>query len=117
MDAFTAHLVDLFSPLGNIRARPMFGGTSLYCDGLIFGMTVNDVCYLKVDDENRPRFEALDLGPFTYEAHGKTMAMGYYQAPDSILDDPEEALDWAREAVEVSKRAEERKSAKKRRAK
>lgn len=116
MDAFTEHLVDLFSPLGNIRARPMFGGTSIYCDGLIFGMTVNDVFYLKVDDENRPRFEALGLGPFTYESHGKTMAMGYFQAPDAVYDDSEQALEWAREALDVSKRAEERKSAKKRRA-
>lgn len=117
MDAFTAHLVDLFSPLGSIRARPMFGGTSVYCDGLIFGMTVDDTFYLKVDDENRPRFEALGLGPFTYQSNGKTMAMAYFQAPDTIYDDPEAALEWARASLEVAKRAEERKSAKKRRTK
>ncbi len=34
----------------------MFGGHGLYVDGMIVGIVVDDVLYLKTDAETRPRF-------------------------------------------------------------
>jgi DNA transformation protein len=37
--------------------------------------------------------------------HGKTVAMPYWTAPDSALDDPDEMTVWARKAIEAARRS------------
>ena len=44
----------------------MFGGHGLYVDGLIVAIVVEDVLYLKTDDETRPAYVRRDLVPFSY---------------------------------------------------
>ena len=52
---------------GNITAKRMFGGYSLYLDGKIFSMITNDTdLYFKVDDSNRAKYEAVGSHPFVY---------------------------------------------------
>ncbi len=48
-----------------------------------------------MDDQNRPKFEALGLKPFTFPMKGKEVALSYWSAPDSIFDQPAEAVRWA----------------------
>ena len=50
---FIAHVLELMRPAGRASARAMFGGHGLYVDGLIVGIVVEDVLYLKTDDETR----------------------------------------------------------------
>ena len=42
----------------------MFGGHGLYLDGTIVGIVVDDVLYLKTDDETRRAFVERGLRPF-----------------------------------------------------
>ena len=104
-DGFTELLQDLLAPLGAISIRRMFGGAGVYCNGTMFGLIDDDALYLKVDDTNRPDFQAEDLRPFVYDGKGKPIEMSYWRAPERLLDDPDEMLDWARKAVAVSLRA------------
>ena len=101
---FVDHLVELLAPLGNVRARAMFGGYGVYRNDLMFGMVTDDVFYLKADDTNRPDFEAIGLGPFIYRGRGKEMPMPYYQAPAEALDNSEAMCRWAAPAYEAALR-------------
>ena len=63
---FIAHLLELMRPAGRASARAMFGGHGLYLDGLIVAIVVEDVLYLKTDDETRSAYVQRELDPFCY---------------------------------------------------
>ena len=102
--AFVAHVTELLSRLGRLEARPMFGGHGLYCDGAFFAIVLDDVLYLKADDESRARFVAAGLEPFVYQRQGKRASLGYYRAPPEALESPDAALAWGREALSAALR-------------
>ncbi len=101
---FSEMLCDLLAPLGSISMRRMFSGGGVYCDGLMFGLVMDDAFYLKVDDESRKSFEAHGCGPFVYVGKSKPVATSYWRAPDLLLDEPEEMLCWARVALGVARK-------------
>ncbi|MGE0116617.1 MAG: TfoX/Sxy family protein [Dongiaceae bacterium] len=100
-----AYLLDQLAPLGDARGRAMFGGHGVYLDGLIIGLIAFDTVYLKVDDGNRPDFEAAGAEPFTYDGHGKPVVMPYWECPADVLEEPERLRDWALKALAASRRA------------
>jgi DNA transformation protein len=91
-----------------LRARGMFGGVGLYCGDLFFALMDDDALYFKVDDGNRPRFEAAGMAPFRPGGEGGEV-MQYYEVPAEVLEDAEALAEWALEAVEVARRARARK--------
>lgn len=95
---YIGFLQELLEKWGPVTARRMFGGHGLYHEGLMFAIVMDNQLYLKADAHNRPDFEALGLAPFTYPMKGKTVALSYWRAPDAVLDEPTEALKWARSA-------------------
>lgn len=96
---------ELLAPLGPVRARAMFGGHGIYVADEFIAIVVDDVLYLKVDDETRTRFEAAGSRPFTYDAgECGEVAMSYWTAPDEALDDPGAMLPWARLALAAARR-------------
>ena len=101
---FVVHILDRLQPLGAVTARAMFGGHGIYCDGVMFALIAEDVLYFKVDDQNRPRFEALGAGPFRPYAD-RPMTMSYYEAPAEVFDDDDALTEWARAAFEAALRA------------
>jgi hypothetical protein len=48
---------DLFAPFGPVTVRRMFSGAGIFAEGLMFGLIVRDVIYLKADDTNLADFE------------------------------------------------------------
>jgi DNA transformation protein len=105
-DDFLQFLEDQLHGLGTITARRMFSGAGLYCDGVIFALVLRDTLHFKVDDGNRPAYEAEGLQPFTYEARGKSVRVGaYWRVPERLFDDPDEMLAWARAALAAGRRA------------
>ena len=100
------HLVDQLAPLGEARGRPMFGGYGVYLDGLIIGLIAFDMFYLKVDDQNRPDFEAAGASPFSYDTkNGVNTSTAYWEVPADVLDDPDQLRAWALKSQAVSRRA------------
>lgn len=106
MSEFVEYLHEVFERFGPIRIRKMFGGYGVYREGLMFGLVAEDILYLKADAGNARHFEEKGLGPFEYRKHGKTIRMSYYQAPDGILDDREQAAIWARRAFAAALRSQ-----------
>jgi len=100
------HLVDQLTPLGDARGRPMFGGYGVYLDGLIIGIIAFDSFYLKVDDQNRPDFEATGSAPLSYDTKAGTNTItAYWEVPADVLEDSEELRAWALKSLAVSRRA------------
>ena len=114
---FIDHLMDMAAAFGPVQARRMFGGHGLFRDGIMIGLVADDTLYLKVDDRNRGDFEAAGTGPFIYDGKGKPMAMSYYEAPATAMEDPDRLTDWLRSAQGAALRAQANKPAKRRSAK
>jgi DNA transformation protein len=120
---------DLFAPFGPVTIRRMFSGAGIFRDGLMFGLIIRDVIYLKADEASAPDFEREGCGPFTY-MRGKNSgrpsehALPYWRLPERLYDDPDELAEWARKAFAIAERkktaprkqakAAKRKSAKRR---
>jgi DNA transformation protein len=94
-----------FAALGPLEIKRMFGGAGVYAHGLIFALLDDGVVWLKADEINAPLLEAAGARQFTYPAKdGTTMAMAYWSLPESALDDPDEAVDWARQSIDAALR-------------
>lgn len=98
------HALELFSGIGEMTTRKMFGGLGIYSEGTIFAILMSDgVLKLKGAGEMAEVFEREGWDRWTYSREGsdKTTAMPYWTVPDALLDDPEEASAWARRALDA----------------
>lgn len=94
-----------FAALGPLEIKRMFGGAAVYANGLIFALLDDGVVWLKADEVNAPLLAGAGARQFTYTAKdGATMAMAYWSLPESALDDPDEAADWARKSIDAALR-------------
>ena len=98
-----AAIQDLFGELGPVRCRRMFGGQGIYAGDVMFALEVGGEIFLKVDDGSRAAFEAAGSRPFVYGKEGRAVATSYWRLPDGALDDPSEAVRWARLALEAAR--------------
>lgn len=98
------YVVEQLSGLRGVTARSMFGGAGLYASGTIFGVLDNDQVFFKVDDRTRPAYVARGAGAWDPMPGHYPPSQGYYEVPADILDDRDELVAWAREAVAVGLR-------------
>lgn len=105
-DPYIAYLLELLSPLGTASARRMFGGWGVYVDGAMVGLVVDEMFYLKTDEQSRPAFEAAGSSPFVFEskAKTKTISTSYWSAPEQAMDAPDAMRPWAQLALEAALR-------------
>ena len=98
---------DLFSGLGPVTIKRMFGGKGIYFEGLIVALEVGGEILLKADKEIAPEFEAAGCRQWVYEGHMRKgpVAMPYWSIPDEAIDDLDEMARWARKAHEASIRS------------
>jgi DNA transformation protein len=87
----------------------MFGGHCLYCDGVVFALIADEALYLKVDDVNRPAFEAIGAQPF-HPFENQAVTMGYYAAPADLFESDDGLERWGRAAVEAGRRAQKKRT-------
>jgi DNA transformation protein len=110
---FAEHLRDLFGALGPIETRRMFGGAGVYLGHAMFALAVDDTLYMKADADLARDYEAEGSEPFRYETRdGSRTLSGFMRLPDSALDDPEEAIAWARRSLVPAERAAAERAAK-----
>ncbi len=90
MDAEFIH--DLFAQFRAVTVRRMFSGAGLFCDGVMFGLVVRGVIYLKADETSIADFEREGSEPFTYvrgktSGHPSRHALRYWRLPERLYDD------------------------------
>lgn len=95
-------VADALAPLGRVSVRRMFSGGGVFCEGVMFGIVVDDTLYLKGDEETAASFEREGCQRFTYSAKGKAVSLPYWRIPDRLLDDTEELADWARRSLRIA---------------
>ena len=102
-EEYLDYVVDQLGCIGEVAAKRMFGGVGLYRDGLFFGLIAGDTLYFKVDDENRPDYEA--AGAKAFQPYGEeSYSMGYYEVPVDVLEDVDKLRRWASGAVSAAQR-------------
>jgi DNA transformation protein len=104
MNEFVNYLHEVFERLGPITVRRMFNGHMLYHQGLPIGIVYDETLFLKADIETAHEFDAMGLARFSYQKAGKKILLPYYQAPEAVLEDRDEALRWGRRAYEAALR-------------
>ena len=107
---FVDHLLDLLKPLGDIRARSMFGGWGIYHGEKMFALVAFETFFVKTDDITRAEFESHGLQPFVYgTGDGKRTVMSYYTVPTDALESSPLLCDWARKGMDAAARASAKK--------
>ncbi|MEK1886744.1 MAG: TfoX/Sxy family protein [Phyllobacterium sp.] len=96
---------DLFSGLGPVTIKRMFGGKGIYFNGLIIALEVDDKILLKADNTSSPDFVAAGCRQWRYTGKNKPVDMPYWSIPDDAFDDPDIMTEWAKRAYEASLRA------------
>jgi DNA transformation protein and related proteins len=102
-EEYLDYVVDQLGCIGEVTAKKMFGGVGLYHDEFFFGLIANDVLFFKVDDVNRPAYEAARAEPF--KPYGEeSYSMSYYEVPVDVLENDDRLREWARGAVAAAER-------------
>jgi DNA transformation protein and related proteins len=97
---------EMFSALGSVTIKRMFGGKGVYHKGLIVAVEVRDEMLLKADAISAPEFEAAGARRWFYEGKkGKPINMPYWSVPEDAFDDPDIMARWVRLAYEAALRA------------
>jgi DNA transformation protein len=110
-DEFTEFLREQLAPIGRVTFRRMFGKTGVFCGGLMLGMVNEDTLYFRVDDENRAFFQEAEASPpLSYVKGGRSIPLSFWQAPERLLDQPDEFVAWAREALAAARRVAAKRS-------
>jgi DNA transformation protein len=120
--AALAFAVDLFTDMGPVEARRMFGGAGLYAGGVMFGLIDDDIIFLKVDERLRADLAAAGARSWIYTERkgpnaGIPQETSYWSLPESALDDPEEACAWGRRSLAVAQALKAAKPVRRRRPK
>ena len=98
---FVDFISELLEPLGPLTSGRFFGGHAFILDGAQFAMVMGNTLYLRVDDETRPAFQDAGSKAFSYATKKRrVMVESYYAAPETLLDDADVLVDWARRAVD-----------------
>jgi DNA transformation protein len=107
-------LAEVFGFVPGFRVKRMFGGAGVFSGELMFALAFEDDLYLRADEESRGELEAIGSEPFTYEARGQVMTLGYWRAPGEIWDDPASAQRWVARSLAAAarKRSPKRKKSK-----
>ena len=105
--SYRSFVIEQLEQISSITSKNMFGGVGLYAEGYYFALIGDDRLYFKVDDSNRPDFEAAEMEPF--RPYGDERAMQYYEVPIEVLEDVDLLRGWAEKAIAVARRAKQRK--------
>ena len=89
----------------------MFGGVGIYAGDRFFALIADDTLYFKVDDSNRPDFEARGMRPFLPYGDERDV-MQYYEVPPELLDEPEVLRPWAEKSINVAAKKKSKKTRK-----
>lgn len=98
-----------------ISIKRMFGGAGFYAQGHFFALMDDDTLYFKVDDSNRADYLAAGSPPFAPWGE-EGLKLEYYEVPDLVLDNLARLKVWMQKSIAVAVAANERKLAKKRKA-
>jgi DNA transformation protein len=101
-----AEIEDMFSALGPVTIKRMFGGKGVYYKGLIIAVEFRGDILLKADSMSAPTFEAAGATQWAYEGKtGKPVNMPYWSVPADAFDDSDAMARWIKLAHQAALRS------------
>lgn len=98
--SFVEHVSDLLSPIGALTEGKFFGGHAFKYRQVQFAMIMGSTLYFRVNEHTRGRFELAGSKPFSYSTkNGVVQVRKYFAVPQQILENQEELLVWAKQAI------------------
>ena len=102
-EGFRQYVQEQLAQVTAITLRRMFGGVGIYSRGFFFALMDNDMLFFKVDDSNRPDYEARGMHPFRPFGDDR-LSLRYYEVPAEVLEDAELLRAWVRKSVAAAMR-------------
>jgi len=102
---YLQYVLEQLAGLQGAVSRRMFGGAGLYHEELFFGLIMRDTLYFRVNDANRPDYEALGMSRFQPYANRPHLSFNYYEVPAHVLEDSDELVVWARRSLQAARAA------------
>lgn len=102
--AFGAWVQDHFSGLGSFEIKRMFGGAGALKGGAMFAILGDDTVWLKADAVLAAEMAEVGSRQFSMDGKAGVRTLPYWSMPEAALDDPDEAVRWARRSVEIALR-------------
>lgn len=103
--SYRTYVMEQLGRVNPVTSKSMFGGVGIYSGGVFFGLISQDRLYFKVDDDTRPEFERLGMEPF--RPFAEDHAMGYYEVPADVIEDPTQLASWMHKAMHVAENAKQ----------
>jgi DNA transformation protein len=101
-----SEIEEMFSALGPVTIKPMFGGKGVYYKGIIIAVEFRGDILLKADLISAPAFEAAGAAQWAYAGKtGKPVNMPYWSIPADAFDNPDVMAQWAKLAHEAALRS------------
>ena len=101
---FIAYIMELLEPVAAIEGSKFFGGYGIKNNSTQFAMIMGNSLYFVVDGNTRPKYEKLNMKPFSYMTkNGIRLVKRYFEVPDDLFEDREKLLVWARESIAIAK--------------
>ena len=99
--SFADQLADLMSGAGKITTKKMFGALGYYRGPTLFACLMDgDVLYFKAKGALADEMKAMGSKLFTYSGKsGRSVAMPYWTAPQTCVDDADEMVRWVKKAL------------------
>ena len=99
-DSFVEFALEQLAGLGQIKCRAMFGGHGICHQEVFFAIIADGRLYFKTSAATRPSYEKEGMTPF--RPNSKQTLKNYFEVPPHLLEDSEELIQWAEQAVVVS---------------
>ena len=96
-DGFKDFVLDQLDGLRGVTCSAMFGGYGLYHGEVFFGIVHKGRLYFKTDDASREAYRTHGMKPF--RPNRRQTLKTYYEVPVEIVEDAEQLVAWARQAV------------------
>ncbi len=98
---FIEYVRELLIPLGELKDGKFFGGFAFKSGTKQFAMIMGNTLYFCVNDQTRPKYEALGMEPFSYSTKkGRVNVKKYYSVPEDLFENNDKLIEWANEAIE-----------------
>lgn len=99
------YALDLLAPMGDVELRRFFGGWGLVLDSYQFGVLLLGTLYFCVDDTSRQKYIDAGSEPFEYDTKKRRVTVKrFYEVPADLLEGTGDIVEWAEEALEVSRK-------------
>jgi DNA transformation protein and related proteins len=103
-ESFKEFVRDQLAALPGLRLKAMFGGCGVYQANQFFGIIMDGRLYLRIDPHLANEYVARGLSPFTYQKGKRVISLNYFEVPASVLENRDELLGAARQAIQAADR-------------